>query len=97
MSTGFARVAAKVAIPTSRISRISTTSAMLSFQSILLQGIDRFTDDGAADPVVLRENVFGRQFVARIQCAVHDSMSNALGKLFAETSKGEPFIGHLMR
>lgn len=50
-----------------------------------------------AAPLVLRENVFGRQYIARIQCAIHDSMSNARGKLFVETSRRELCIGHVIR
>ncbi len=50
-----------------------------------------------ADPAVLRENVFGGQFVARIQRAIQDQMPNALGKLFAEASRGELAIGHYVR
>ena len=61
------------------------------------EGLVGGIDEGAADPVVLRENVFGRQFVARIQRAIQDQMSNALGKLFVEVARGELFTGHLIR
>ncbi len=65
-------------------------------QFIPLQSIDRITDDGAANPVVLRENLFGRQLVTRIQPTFQDQMSNAPGKLFVEASSGELFNYHLM-